>query len=189
MKQEYLAAYNRETHAMDVERQRIQDVDKRMAKHLSDEKLQFVDAEEQLAKTDTFGKRVADKVAAFGGSWPFVIGFMVFIIGWMFINVAMFFGIHFDPYPFILLNLALSCISAIQAPVIMMSQNRAGEKDNITRDNDFKTNQRSEIQLKLLHSKLDHIMLYQHHQRNLTELNIKMNDEILTKVDSLSKKK
>ena len=162
---------------MKTEDNRISEVSARIEEKLKDDKLQFIDAEEQLAKTDTIGKRLADQVAKVGGSWAFVITFVVFLVAWMVINVVQLFGWHFDPYPFILLNLALSCISAIQAPIIMMSQNRSGEKDNITRDNDFKTNQRSEIQIKLINSKLDHLMRYQRHQSEMIEIGLQLQDE------------
>ena len=177
MKQEQLSKLNRAKQAMKREDNHIAEVNQRMEEQLKADKLQFIDADEQLAKSNTIGKVIADKVAKIGGSWGFVISFMVFLVVWMVINVMQLFGWHFDPYPFILLNLALSCISAIQAPIIMMSQNRAGEKDNITRDNDFKTNQRTNIQTKLLSSKLDHLMRYQRNQTEMLEVIVEMADE------------
>lgn len=92
----------------------------------------------------------------------------------MIINVMQLFGWHFDPYPFILLNLALSCISAIQAPIIMMSQNRAGEKDDLDRRNDYHVNLRSEEELKLLHAKVDLQTKYNKHQSQLNQLQMEM---------------
>lgn len=177
MKQEQLSKLNRAKQAMKREDNHIAEVNQRMEEQLKADKLQFIDADEQLAKSNTIGKVIADKVAKIGGSWAFVISFMVFLVVWMVINVMQLFGWHFDPYPFILLNLALSCISAIQAPIIMMSQNRAGEKDNITRDNDFKTNQRTNIQTKLLSSKLDHLMRYQRNQTEMLEVIVEMADD------------
>ena len=126
MKQEQLSKLNRAKQAMKREDNHIAEVNQRMEEQLKADKLQFIDADEQLAKSNTIGKVIADKVAKIGGSWAFVISFMVFLVVWMVINVMQLFGWHFDPYPFILLNLALSCISAIQATIIMMSQNRAG---------------------------------------------------------------
>ena len=152
-------------------------IDRRLTQKINNEDFKVIDADKALQENYTFGKRLADKVAKVGGSWGFVISFVVFLVGWMIINVMQLFGWHFDPYPFILLNLALSCISAIQAPIIMMSQNRAGEKDNITRDNDFKTNQRTNIQTKLLSSKLDHLMRYQRNQTEMLEVIVEMADE------------
>lgn len=95
-------------------------------------------------KSLTFGDRVSDKIAGIAGSWPFIIGFLIFIVIWIVFNIVQAFN-HFDSYPFILLNLALSCIAAIQAPVIMMSQNRQEEKDRIRSEQDFQTDTKCEI--------------------------------------------
>lgn len=161
------AKLNRIKQAIKNEEIKVKDVDINMTKQLADKSLDIVDIDKQLSDTNTIGKRLADKVAQVGGSWGFVITFMVFLIIWMAINVMQLFGLHFDPYPFILLNLALSCISAIQAPIIMMSQNRAGEVDAMTRDNDYKLNQKAEIHLRKQHSKTDHMIRMQH---NIAEL-------------------
>jgi len=99
------------------------------------------EAEEML----TFGQRIADKVAAFGGSWPFIFLFAVAMIVWMGINVVRLTG--FDPYPFILLNLALGAITALQAPVIMMSQNRQAMKDKLLAENDYQVNLKAEMEI------------------------------------------
>lgn len=110
----------------------------------------------------TFGERLADKIADFGGSWKFIIIFLSILIVWMAINVLVLFNKGFDPYPFILLNLVLSCIAALQAPVIMMSQNRQEEKDRARNEYDFKVNLKAETEIRLLHEKLDHLLLHQH---------------------------
>ena len=101
----------------------------------------------------TFGQRVADKVALFGGSWTFIGLFFIAMISWMTINQEM--ARAFDPYPFILLNLVLSCLAALQAPVIMMSQNRQSAKDRSDAKNDYEVNVRAEMQIVALHTKLD----------------------------------
>ncbi|MGE5153022.1 MAG: DUF1003 domain-containing protein [Bdellovibrio bacteriovorus] len=101
----------------------------------------------------TFGERVADKVASFGGSWVFIGMFFAALIVWMAVNEDM--GKPFDPYPFILLNLILSCLAAVQAPIIMMSQNRQAAKDRLDARNDFEVNLRAEIEIMALHEKLD----------------------------------
>lgn len=106
----------------------------------------------------TFGQRVADRVAEFGGSWSFIISFGVFIILWILANVILFSSGPFDPYPFILLNLMLSCLAALQAPVIMMSQNRQDEKDRIRSRNDYMVNLKAEMEIKALHEKLDYLI-------------------------------
>ena len=105
----------------------------------------------------TFGQRVADKVAAFGGSWTFIIIFAVILAVWVFINSAALFSKHFDPYPYILLNLFLSMIASVQAPVIMMSQNRLSSKDRLKSDLDYEVNLKAELEVAHLHRKVDHI--------------------------------
>ncbi len=104
----------------------------------------------------SFGDRAADRVAVFGGSWTFISGFVVVLAVWIALNVTgLMFG-RFDPYPFILLNLALSCIAALQAPVIMMSQRRQEAIDRLRSENDYKVNLKAELEIRHLHEKMDH---------------------------------
>jgi uncharacterized membrane protein len=104
----------------------------------------------------TFGQRLADQVAAVGGSWAFIVIFMLFLVFWMSWNVlARTSGLRFDPYPFIFLNLMLSMLAALQAPVIMMSQNRASARDRAAAEHDYRVNLRAELEIMLLHDKLD----------------------------------
>lgn len=117
--------------------------------------------EESIEERITVGQRVADKVAAFGGSWTFIIIFFCFLLLWMALNVSQIVFKAFDPYPFILLNLILSCLAAIQAPIIMMSQNRQEQKDRQRNEHDYKVNLKAEIEIRLLHEKLDHLMIHQ----------------------------
>ena len=112
-------------------------------------------------EAEGFGQRAADKVAAFGGSWSFIIIFCVILLGWMTINVIGIFGGGFDPYPFILLNLVLSCVAALQAPVILMSQKRQEEKDRRRAENDYMVNLRAELEIRQLHDMIDHQMAHQ----------------------------
>lgn len=109
----------------------------------------------------TFGQKIADRVANFGGSWTFIITFFSFILIWMIINIVILSTKPFDPYPFILLNLILSCIAAIQAPIIMMSQNRQEEKDRARSAQDYKINLKAELEIKLLNEKIDHLIVHQ----------------------------
>jgi uncharacterized membrane protein len=132
----------------------------------------------------TFGQKIADKVASFGGSWTFIISFGVFIFIWININVFWFVNKNFDPYPFILLNLILSCIAALQAPVIMMSQNRQEEKDRERGKKDYMINLKSELEIRTLHEKIDHFIMDQ--QQELLELQkvqIEMMNDIIKKVE------
>jgi uncharacterized membrane protein len=108
-----------------------------------------------------FGDRLADKVAAIGGSWSFIIAFTAVLLGWMLLNsdVLKHFGLAFDPYPYIFLNLMLSTLAAIQAPVIMMSQNRQASKDRVAASLDYETNLRAELDILRLHQKLDGMVI------------------------------
>lgn len=105
----------------------------------------------------TLGQRAADSIAKFAGSWAFIFSFSGVLILWMVVNVLLAAG-AFDPYPFILLNLVLSCVAAIQAPLIMMSQNRQEEKDRRRAENDYKVNLKTEIMIEDLHNKMNHIL-------------------------------
>lgn len=107
----------------------------------------------------TFGQRVADRVAAFGGSWIFIGIFLTAMMIWMALNEE--FARPFDPYPFILLNLVLSCVAALQAPIIMMSQNRQSAKDRVAAKNDYEVNLRAEMEIIALHEKLDSARLHE----------------------------
>lgn len=103
----------------------------------------------------TFGQRLADKIAEFGGSWTFIISFFALLILWILINIYFLGSQPFDPYPFILLNLILSCIAALQAPVIMMSQNRQEDKDRRRSRSDYMVNLKAEMEVRGLHAKID----------------------------------
>jgi uncharacterized membrane protein len=117
--------------------------------------------EETIGETLTTGQRLADKIATFGGSWTFILTFFIVIILWISMNVWILASKSFDPYPFILLNLILSCVAAIQAPIIMMSQNRKEHKDRIRSENDYKVNLKAELEIKLLSEKIDHMLVHQ----------------------------
>lgn len=101
------------------------------------------------------GDSISDKVASFGGSWKFIILFSVILFAWILLNTLTLFSNHFDPYPFILMNLVLSAVAALQAPVIMMSQNRKEEKDRKRNENDYLINLKAELEVRSLHQKMD----------------------------------
>ncbi|MGL5439238.1 MAG: DUF1003 domain-containing protein [Filifactoraceae bacterium] len=117
-----------------------------------------VNIENELKSSYSFGEKISDKVAKFGGSWRFIIIFTLIILFWILINTTMLKNKPFDPYPFILLNLVLSCLAAIQAPIIMMSQNRQENKDRARAENDYKVNIRAEREVELLNEKIDHLL-------------------------------
>jgi uncharacterized membrane protein len=110
-----------------------------------------------VEKSSTFGERLADQVAAVGGSWKFIIGFGVFILLWALLNTILLATHAFDPYPFIFLNLTLSMLAAVQAPLILMSQNRAAARDRLVANHDYEVNLKAEIEIASLHEKLDQI--------------------------------
>jgi uncharacterized membrane protein len=130
-------------------------------KSITNNKILSENIEETIDEQFTFGQRIADKIATFGGSWTFILTFFFLLLCWISINVVVLSSEPFDPYPFILLNLILSCLAAIQAPVIMMSQNRKEAKDRARNEHDYKINLKAELEIRLLHEKLDHLMIHQ----------------------------
>ena len=145
----------------------LTEVEKQVIQSVSKNTMISTEVEED-EKEITFGQKLADKVAEFGGSWGFIIFFMTFLVAWILLNVFWLSHHGFDPYPFILLNLILSCIAAIQAPVIMMSQNRQEEKDRERSKKDYKINLKSELEIRELHEKIDHLII--HYQQDLLEI-------------------
>lgn len=115
-----------------------------------------MDVDKADKDSEKFGDKVADKLTEIAGSWSFIIGFSLFLVIWVLLNVYVF--VNLDPYPFVFLNLLLSCIAALQAPVIMMSQNRSAKKDSMRSKNDYKTDLKSELILEDLHDKMDTIL-------------------------------
>src|SRR5262245_12039340 len=115
---------------------------------------------QEFANKLTFGQRLADRVAAFGGSWPFIIIFAAILFVWIVVNsyILVRSGNPFDPYPYILLNLVLSMLAAIQAPIIMMSQNRQSAKDRLDAENDYHVNVKAEMDIVTLHEKMDELI-------------------------------
>lgn len=138
----------------------------------------------------TFGQRIADKVADFGGSWTFIISFSFFLFLWIIVNFFWLANKGFDPYPFILLNLILSCIAAMQAPVIMMSQNRQEEKDRERAKNDYMVNLKSELEVRMLHEKIDHLIMSQQQEvLEVHKVQLEMMSEILQRLEHTNKSK
>ncbi|EQA37993.1 PF06210 family protein [Leptospira inadai serovar Lyme str. 10] len=134
----------------------------------------------------TFGEKISDQLAEFGGSWTFIFSFFTFILIWISINVGNVFFRPFDVYPFILLNLLLSCVAAIQAPIIMMSQNRQEQKDRIRSEHDYKINLKAELEIKLLHEKIDYLIAHQNRKLlEIQEIQASYLDDISSKLDKL----
>ena len=139
----------------------LTEVEKNVAKSIGRKEIISGSLRLKKDKKSTPGELLADKVASFGGSWKFIILFFSFLLAWVLINFWWLHNKGFDPYPFILLNLFLSCIAAIQAPVIMMSQNRQEAKDRNRAEHDYKINLKAEVEIRLLHEKVDHMLLHQ----------------------------
>jgi uncharacterized membrane protein len=145
---------------LDTENKQLQKLNEIVQKAIEEEKLLSEKLLEFEDKNPPLVSRIADKVASFGGSWKFIASFALFMLVWIVANVYLL-GKSFDPFPFILLNLILSTLAALQAPVIMMSQNRKEEKDRQRAVNDYMINLKSEIEVRNLHGKLDLLMTEQ----------------------------
>lgn len=122
----------------------------------------------ELEQKMSFADALSDRIASFGGSWAFIIIFMTILWSWILINSFLPTSSQFDPYPFILMNLILSCIAALQAPIIMMSQNRQERKDRIRNEHDYQVNLKAELEIRELHAKMDQLMTQ--HWQHLLEI-------------------
>jgi uncharacterized membrane protein len=140
------------------ERGELSDLDREVVQSLSAGETIAANTEQEYSEDLSFGGRVSDLLAKFGGSWTFILIFVAIIIVWMTINAAIIGGANFDPFPFILLNLVLSCLAALQAPVILMSQNRQELKDRMRAENDYQVNLKAELEIRHLHEKMDHLI-------------------------------
>ncbi len=138
---------------------------------------------ESIEENSDFGARLSDRIASVGGSWTFIIGFSLVLVAWILANTfVMAKDAAFDPYPYILLNLVLSCLAALQAPIIMMSQNRQAQKDRLQAEADYKTNLKAELEIRHLHIKIDQLVSHQWHklleiqqvQRDLMEDSVRL---------------
>lgn len=167
---------------------KITKVEKQVISSLKDNKSISEISETEENSNLSFGQKVADKVADFGGSWTFIISFIIFISVWIAINVFWLVNKQFDPYPFILLNLILSTLAALQAPVIMMSQNRQEDKDRERAKQDYMVNLKAELEIEMLHEKIDHLIINQ--QQEMIEIHktqSKILDNILKHVEDIPK--
>jgi len=143
----------------------------------------LVDKIEDVDTDASIGQRLADRVATFGGSWSFILSFAGFLLVWIIANVFFLRVKPFDPYPFILLNLILSTLAALQAPVIMMSQNRQEEKDRDRAKKDYMINLKSELEIRMLHEKIDHLIIHQQHELiEIQKVQIDMMNDIARKI-------
>lgn len=140
---------------LESEKEQLAKLQKIVQKTMDDEKLIVDNLLHPPEDVLTKGQKISDKVASFGGSWLFIISFFIVLFIWILFNTLSPKTFNFDPYPFILMNLILSCIAALQAPIIMMSQNRVEEKDRKRSENDYLINLKAELELRSLHQKID----------------------------------
>ena len=146
---------------LESERGELTSLEHEVVRSLQEHEILSSNIDAELEQQWTFGEKLADKIAVFGGSWTFLIVFAVFLLFWVALNSVVFLWRPVDPYPFIFLNLILSCLAAVQAPVIMMSQNRQEAKDRIRSEHDYQINLKAELEIRHLHEKMDHLLSHQ----------------------------
>jgi uncharacterized membrane protein len=146
---------------LESEKGELSSLEQEVVRSLREHELLSEDVESQFEQKWSFGERMADRIAKFGGSWVFLICFALFLFIWIGMNSFVLITRPPDPYPYILLNLMLSCLAAIQAPVIMMSQNRQEAKDRVRSQHDYQVNLKAELEIRQLHEKVDHLLSHQ----------------------------
>jgi uncharacterized membrane protein len=146
---------------MESEKGELTSLEQEVLNSLREHELLSRNVDAEFEQDWSFGERLADRIASFGGSWPFLIVFGAFLALWIGMNSLVLFWRPPDPYPFILLNLVLSCLAAVQAPIIMMSQNRQEVKDRLRSQHDYQVNLKAELEIRQLHEKVDHLLSHQ----------------------------
>lgn len=146
---------------LESEKGELSSLENEVLRSLREHELLATDVDSAFEQKWTFGERLADRIASFGGSWAFLICFAIFLLLWVVLNSLVLLAHPLDPYPFIFLNLILSCLAAIQAPVIMMSQNRQEAKDRVRSQHDYQINLKAELEIRHLHEKVDHLLSHQ----------------------------
>jgi len=146
---------------LETEKGDLSTLEEQVMKSLREDELLSKNINIEYERQLTFGERLADRIAEFGGSWRFILIFSGVFLIWIAINSLALIWKPFDPYPYILLNLFLSCLAAIQAPVIMMSQNRQEERDRLRSEHDYSINLKAELEIRHLHEKIDHLLMNQ----------------------------
>lgn len=157
----------------------LSSLDEEVVESLRQHEIVSSDLSKEFDRKLTFGEALSDKIAEFGGSWKFIILFGGVLVIWIIINGVILLTRAWDPYPFILLNLILSCLAALQAPIIMMSQNRAAARDRLHADSDYKINLKAELEIRHLHEKLDHLLRRQYNRLfEIQQIQIELLEEI-----------
>jgi len=157
-------------------------LDHEVVESLREHEILSSDISKQFERKLTYGERLSDTIAAFGGSWTFIIFFSVVLLVWIVINSVVLMTRAFDPYPYILMNLVLSALAALQAPVIMMSQNRTESRDRLRGENDYKVNLKAELEIRHLHEKIDHLLRGQYKRLfEIQQIQIELLEELTHK--------
>ena len=168
---------------IEEEKGNIKDLEEDVLKSINDNELITENINSSIQEKMKIGDSISDKVASFGGSWKFIIFFFAILAFWILLNSLFLAKKSFDPYPFILMNLILSCLAAIRAPIIMMSQHRLEKRDRLRSENDYKVNLKAEIEIRTLHEKVDHLLLDQWSKMmNIQEMQIEVLEEIRKKI-------
>jgi uncharacterized membrane protein len=147
--------------ALETQMGELSSLDQEVVKSLREHELVSENLNVESDSKMTIGERVADRVAGFGGSWRFILSFGAVLVGWIALNTSAALRRPFDPFPYILLNLVLSCLAALQAPVIMMSQNRQEARDRLRAEHDYRVNLKAELEIRHLHWKMDQLLTHQ----------------------------
>ncbi len=157
----------------------LSSLDEEVVESLRQHEILSSDLSKEIESKLTFGEQLSDHIAEFGGSWKFIITFGAILVVWIIINAAILATRAWDPYPFILLNLILSCLAALQAPIIMMSQNRAAIRDRLHAENDYKINLKAELEIRHLHEKIDHLLRRQYNRLfEIQQIQIELLEEL-----------
>ena len=161
----------------------LTDAEKEVVSSIMDNQILSENIALQSAGKSRPGEKLADRVAAFGGSWTFISIFFSLLLTWMGVNIYLLHNRGFDPYPFILLNLVLSCLAAIQAPIIMMSQNRKEAKDRQRSEYDYQVNLKAELEIRLLHEKIDHLIINQNQRLiEIQQIQVDLLEDIMSRI-------
>jgi uncharacterized membrane protein len=164
---------------LESEKGELSSLEQEVVHSLRDHEVLAKNIEEEFEQKWSLGDRLADRLAAFGGSWTFLIIFGAFIALWIVMNSMVLLLHPKDPYPFILLNLVLSCVAAVQAPIIIMSQNRQEAKDRLRSQHDYQVNLKAELEIRHLHEKIDHLLSHQWERlADIQEIQLELLSEI-----------
>lgn len=168
---------------LEKEKGEISTIEEQVIRSVKENELLSKNINTEFEQKLTFGERLADKIADFGGSWNFIVIFGGVLFLWVAVNSMILIWRPFDPYPFILLNLVLSCLAAIQAPVILMSQNRQESRDRLRSEHDYLINLKAELEIRHLHEKIDHLLMNQWQRLlEIQEIQMELMEELAQKV-------